>query len=118
MSKIDKNIVELYYYRCNCGNLISLGDSIEILSKVHCPFCKQSSIILDINSDQIIKHNIEEKEINLISFEEAIEINYVNPGTVLYSYDKRNWIFADSNPTLWSDFTKEHPLYFTTLSFK
>lgn len=112
--KSCKNIVELVYAKCtNCDNTVYLGEKEDIKYPINyhnCSFCDSENINIEI-------HKVEEKEIKLISFEEALDINYVNPGTVLYSYDKRNWIFADSNPALWSDFTKEHPLYFTTLSF-
>jgi hypothetical protein len=112
--KSCKNIVELVYVKCtNCNNIMYLGEKEDIKYPINyhnCSFCDSENINIEI-------HKVEEKEIKLISFEEALDINYVNPGTVLYSYDKRNWIFADSNPALWSDFTKEHPLYFTTLSF-
>lgn len=97
----------------NCNNIMYLGEKEDIKYPINyhnCSFCDSENINIEI-------HKVEEKEIKLIFFEEALDINYVNPGTVLYSYDKRNWIFADSNPALWSDFTKEHPLYFTTLSF-
>lgn len=112
--KSCKNIVGLVYAKCtNCNNIMYLGEKEDIKYPINyhnCSFCDSENINIEI-------HKVEEKEIKLISFEEALDINYVNPGTVLYSYDKRNWIFADSNPALWSDFTKEHPLYFTTLSF-
>ena len=115
-----ENGISVFYSKCPfCGSKTFEGEieESEFLGK-ECPICNRIFTFNGIENINVEKKILKEKEIKLISFEEAIEINYLHPGTVLYSYDKRSWFLADSNPVLWSDFTKEHPLYFTTLSFK
>ena len=43
----------------------------------------------------------------------------VNAGTILASYNKRNFFLLDSNAIFWPDnISKEIPIYFTTISFE
>lgn len=108
------------YCKCPDCNQEFLIDSLELNNidnkkEVYhkCPNCRNKILV----NKNLRKSICEEKEIKLISYQEAVERNIVNPGCVLFSYDKRNWMFADSDPLLWSDSTENHKLYFTTLSF-
>lgn len=129
--KIEKKLnsegkisVDIYSIKCpKCGSIFIIGEleDEELKNfKFECPSCdfKLKSLNLKKNTEFLIKETIIEKEIKLISYEEALKINLVNPCSVLYSYDKRNWMICDSDPLFWPENSENIKVYFTTLSFK
>lgn len=121
--EVEKVSVDIYSVICpRCGDKFILGElNEEDLSEYNfdCPHCKLSiSLNKDTNGKFFEKETLLEKEINFISFEEALKINMVNPGTIIGSYNKRNFFLLDSDPNFWPDFSKNSPIYFTTISFK
>lgn len=126
--KKEKINVDIYSLKCpNCETefLLDEQENIKIIEEATeyfifvCPRCGKKFKIFKKNKSDILKKiSIEEKQVKLISEQEAIYRNIVNPGTVLCSYDKRNWTFCDSNTILWSESSPNHPLYFTTLAFE
>lgn len=121
-SSKENDTVEIIYSICpNCGNINCInpdGEELQQFNKVHCRNCC-INFVIDTKKEKYCQvSKVEEKVIKLISYKEAFERNILNPGTVLFSYDKRNWMVADSNPMLWSENTKANTVYFTTLSFE
>lgn len=126
--KKEKNNVNIYSLKCpNCERefLLDAQENIKVIEEATeyfifvCPKCgKKFKIFKKNKSDVLKKISIKEKQVKLISEQEAIYRNIVNPGTVLCSYDKRNWMFCDSNTIFWSENSQNHPLYFTTLAFE
>lgn len=119
----EKITVDIYSVKCpQCGDEFIIGElDDDGLYNFKCPHCGMKLAIQRSREKQydfLIKESVEEKEIHLISEKEAILRNMVNPGSVIYSYDKRNWMFADSDPLFWSESTKERPLYYSTIAFE
>lgn len=124
IQKVEKESVDIYSVICpKCGDKFILGelDEEELTEyNFNCPHCKLSiSLDKEKNGKFFEKETIVEKEIKFVSYEEALKINMVNPGTILASYNKRNFFLLDSNPIFWPDnISKEIPIYFTTISFE
>lgn len=123
--KVNVDIYSLKCPGCKTEFLLDEEDNLKIIKEAKeyfifkCPKCGKSFKIFKNKKSKILKKvSVEEKQIKLISENEAIYRNIVNPGTVLCSYDKRNWTFCDSNTLLWSENNPNHPLYFTTLAFE
>lgn len=121
--KVEKVSVDIYSVICpRCGDKFILGElNEEDLSEYNfnCPHCKLSiSLSKNTNGKFFEKETLLEKEINFISFEKALKINMVNPGTIIGSYNKRNFFLLDSDPNFWPDFSTNSPIYFTTILFK
>lgn len=126
---IQKNTIDIYYHKCPiCGEVILLEELTRdiILGEIdeeeeiviNCGHCEHEVKFKldDIRNNKVKEIKIRKWEVKtpkLISYEEAVIENFVNPGTVFVSYDKIHWMPVDSDSSFWPE-----NVSFATLNFE